>query len=167
MVGDDESLFLEGIASIAPYRLIRNTFKTKTDMVVGQLPDEMGTESLLYISRTDMDAKLEVQYISEQNYHCVDFLDSEVVEFTRCCFEDRRLLPGRLWYEPRKRGRPKRKMFVYWATALLSWIKKHFERRGAYYAGPRACEKARRKEIQLGPDPFPAPFQPEHRSRHG
>ena len=159
MTCEDEKNFLAAIEAMAPVKLIYNTFADEANMEIPTL-QPVGSapgDAHLSLFNPRIQAPIEQQFYPSPSYHCVDLLESEVVEFSRSAPFKTWLNDGRLWFEDKASQRRKSDAFLKWANSLLKWIRSHYEKDASgLYVAPQALELSKAGKLQLGPSAEPS-----------
>jgi hypothetical protein len=158
MTHEDENVFLTSIGQLAPVRLLLQTFsepaqrELESFQPVGSLS---GDASLCLVNKT-LEAHLKVNSYPAQSRHCLDLLESEIVQFHRCEPFKTWLKNGRLWFDEQTSHGKKSPAFLKWANSLLKWIRSNYEKdQHGCFVGPQALELSKAGKLQLGPSAEP------------
>jgi hypothetical protein len=158
MTHEDEKVFLAAIEELAPVRLVRQTFSAQAqrELKSFQPVGRLSGDAYLCLVNTTLEAHVKVNSYPEQSRHCIDLLESEVVQFHRCEPFKTWLKNGRLWFDEQTSHGKKSPAFLKWANSLLKWIRTQYEKddRG-YFVGPHALELSKAGQLQLGPSAEP------------
>jgi len=160
MTYEDEKNFLAAIQGLAPVKLIYNTFTDEANMEVTTLQPVGSARCDTHLSLVNprIQAPIKHQFFPSQSYHCVDLLESDVVEFSRSAPFKTWLNDGRLWFDEKSSQGKKSAEFLKWANSLLRWVRSHYEKdaSGFYYVAPQALELSKAGKLQLGPSAEPS-----------
>lgn len=94
--------------------------------------DDRNMEFFLF--NRGISSNLVTEYVTQQSYFVLDFLQSSVIEFWGSSLRDNNMFPGRIWAEftflnkERTALLPKDPGLSEWYNTLAGWIKKHSER---------------------------------------
>lgn len=136
MSADDERDFIEFV------RADRNVGFFKYALPLPEIPllEEMPTPDKpfwfsLFLWDRDRSPVPSVHFVKEQGYYVVNFIESEVIEFSRSFLDEGRLVRGRIWAEMNgwRQDDPatiikKSDSFSKWFDRLAAWIKRRATR---------------------------------------
>lgn len=71
----------------------------------------------------DLSASVRMEHVAKQDYWSVDTLESEVIEFEACYFDEKTIKRGRLFYDP---GFYRERAWVNKSEKFLSWAERVF-----------------------------------------
>ena len=100
MTAEDERQFVTFIRSMGNVAILGSVQLSKAVLELQELPP-VGEPFwfALCLWNKDCSPAPKMEYVTEQNYYCVEETESEVVEFSRSGVCDGRLVRGRIWAE--------------------------------------------------------------------
>ena len=152
MTAADEASFVEFVRSDRSVGIFMYAMPTNDLPLLAELPKPGAPFALsLWLWSRDHSPVPEIVYIPEQRYYVVDSFASEVIEFSRSCTDEGRLVRGRIWAEMSgwRRNDPgtiikKGQAFSKWFDRLANWIRRRSVRdEYGDYVMPGAAEFAR------------------------
>lgn len=136
MTADDERKFVEFVRSDRSVAIFKSVLPTTEIADLSELPPP-GEPFWFSLCLWDKDHSPppSLTYIKQQGHHCVEKIESEVIEFDRCVMDEGRLVRGRIWAEMNgwRRDDPatiinKSEAFSAWYERLANWIKRQSTR---------------------------------------
>lgn len=148
MTRADEREFMRFVRSDRNVEVFKGHFPSQEIPFLAELPQEGEVDGFqLFLWDRDNSPPPIVRYVKEQGYFVPDFFSSEIIEFSRCFIDERRVLGGRIWAEMAFwDGNPpvlhrKSESFRKWFSRLATWIKRHATRNSVgEYVMPGAAE---------------------------
>lgn len=153
MTAADEAAFLSKLqGELGPLLVIANGSKTERAVVANMVPAD-ATNANVALVRADNWHDIISTFVHTQGVFCVDFLNSEVIQFHRCKQMSGWLAPGRLWYDDKTNQSTKSREFCLWAKKVLAVIEDNYRRTddGLFFVGSEAKHLNDQGLIKLGP----------------
>lgn len=153
MTRSDEREFLRFVRSDRDVAIFMDATRSSEVEPIDTLPEKgvPGWFMLWLWDRANSPAP-KMDYVAEQKYYTVDRFSSEVIEFSRSCMDEGRLVRGRIWAEmvywdrkdPAAGPFEKSESFKKWFNRLANWIKRRSTKdEVGDYMLPGAAEFAR------------------------
>lgn len=167
MTHEDENAFIDAIRQFGPLTITHSSFANKSRMEVTLLQPigVVSADSNLVLVNSRDSSGIMTEHFPTTGIHCVDLMESEVVQFNRSRLINSWLASGRLWYEEDASNHKKSKAFLTWAKTLFEWIRTNYTRNvDGEFIGQNAFDLAKSGRLQLGP-PTTRPFSIEDQKR--
>ena len=132
MTNEDETAFLSFVRSDRCVCILPERMPSGDVLCLEGLPDR-SADAWFQVWLWDREhcSRPCLKYVEKQKHYVVDFLTSEVIQFSRSYYDEQRLVRGRIWaefklFDLNHLGKSKEKSasFVKWFNRLAGWIRR-------------------------------------------